>query len=103
MTIKELIDTLNATFEKLDAAGITDAAKRDLHILILQLDRELEAAAFDPLKDLDSVTVANTSQLPVLAAQVQQAIDDEKARTQLVQKMIATAKLALRAGGVPIP
>ena len=103
MTIQEITDTLNKTFQQLDDADIDDAAKRDLHILILQLERELEVAAFDPLKDIDSVTVADTSQLKTLAAEVQQEINNEKARVQLVQKLIATSKIALRAAGVPIP
>ena len=103
MTIQEIVDTLNATFQKLDDAGVDDATKRDLHILVLQLERELETAAFDPLKDVDSVTVADTSQLKILSQQVQQEIDNEKARVQLVQKMISTAKIALRAAGVGVP
>lgn len=102
MTIQEISDALNSTFQRLDDANINDASKRDLHILILQLQRELEVAAFDPLKDIDSVTVADTSQLKTLTAQVQQEIDNEKARVQLVQKLIATSKIALRAAGVPI-
>lgn len=103
MTIQEISDALNSTFQRLDDANIDDASKRDLHILVLQLQRELEVAAFDPLKDIDSVTVADTSQLKTLAAQVQQEIENEKARVQLVQKLIATAKITLRAAGVPIP
>jgi hypothetical protein len=103
VTIQEVIDTLSSTFDKLDSAGIDDATKRDLRILILQLERELEVAAFDPLKDIDSVTVADTSQLKALATQVQQEIDNEKARVRLVSRLIATAKIALRAAGVPIP
>jgi hypothetical protein len=103
MTIQEIVDELNSTFEKLDSAGVNDGAKRDLHILVLQLERELEVGVFDPLKDVDAVTVADTSQLKVLGAQVQQEIDNEKSRVQLVQKLVATAKVALRAAGVPIP
>jgi hypothetical protein len=103
MTLQDIISTLNSTFQKLDDAGIDDTSKRDLHILILQLERELEVAVFDPLKDIDSVTIADTSQLRVLAQQVQQEIDNEKARVKLLQKMIATAKVAVRAAGVPIP
>jgi len=103
MTIQQIIDTLNDTFKKLDDAGIDDSTKRDLHILVLQLERELEVAAFDPLKDVDSITVVDTSQLTTLSQQVQQEIDNEKARVQLVQKLMSTAKIALRAAGVAIP
>jgi hypothetical protein len=103
MTLQEIISTLNSTFQTLDDAGVDDSSKRDLHILILQLERESDVAAFDPLKDLDSVTVADTSQLKVLAQRVQQEIDNEKARVKLLQRMIATAKVAVRAAGVPIP
>ncbi len=68
MTLQDIISTLNSTFQKLDDAGIDDTSKRDLHILILQLERELEVAVFDPLKDIDSVTIADTSQLRVFGS-----------------------------------
>lgn len=103
MTIQDILDTLQSTLDNLDDAGIKDSSRRDLQITVLQLERELEVAAFDPLKDIDSVTVADTSQLPVLAAQVQIEIDNEKARVALVQKLISTAKVGLRAAGVPLP
>ena len=102
MTIQDIISKLQSTLDQLDDAGIKDSSARDLRILVLQLDKELEVAAFDPLKDLDSVTVADTKQLASLCDGVQQAIDDEKARVALVDKIVATAKVALRAGGVPI-
>lgn len=103
MTIQDILDTLQSTLDKLDDAGIKDSSKRDLQIMVLQLERELEVAAFDPLKDIDSITVADTSQLPALEAQVQTEIDNEKKRVALLQKIIATAKVGLRAAGVPIP
>lgn len=103
MTTQEIFDTLQTTLDKLDDAGIDDSSKRNLHILVLQLQNELITESFNSLKDIDSVTVADTSQLPVLAAGVQTAIDDEKARTALVEKLIATAKVGLKAAGIPIP
>jgi hypothetical protein len=104
MTIQDLVAKLKETFDKLDEAGAADdRPTRDLHILLLQLEQELEVAAFDPLKDLDSVTVADTSSLAGLCDQVQAAIDDEKKRVDLVSKIVATAKIALRAGGIPVP
>jgi hypothetical protein len=75
----------------------------DLRILLRSIQRQLLVAAFDSLKDLDSVTVADTSQLPGLIAQVQTEIDNEKARTALVEKIIGTAKIALKAAGLSIP
>ena len=48
--------------------------------MVLQPERELGTAAFDLLKDVDSVTVTDASQLKDLLEQVEQAIDDEKAR-----------------------
>ncbi len=103
MTIQDIVDKLTATQAKLDDANITDASTIDLQILLLQLQKELAVAAFNPLKDIDSITVADTSQLPGLVAQVQTAIDNQKATNAIVAKIIGTAKLALRGAGVPLP
>jgi hypothetical protein len=104
MTVETLISKLQETFNKLEEADATDSrSARDLHILLLQLQQELAVAAFDPLKDLDQVSVADTSKLASLCDEVQASIDDEKKRVDLVERIVATAKIALRAGGVPIP
>ncbi|MCU1284069.1 MAG: hypothetical protein JWO13_419 [Acidobacteriales bacterium] len=104
MTVESLITRLQETFDRLELADATDnRSARDLHILLLQLQQELAVAAFDPLKDLDKVSVADTSKLASLCDDVQASINDEKKRVDLVEKIVATAKIALRAGGVPIP
>ena len=103
MTIQDILTTLQSTLQKLNDAGIDDDSRLDLQILVRQLQRQLLVAAFDPLKDIDSVTVADTSQLPGLVTQVQTAINTQNATNDIVEKIIATAKVALRAAGVAIP
>ena len=103
MTIDDLRKKLQETFDALDEAGVDDRGSRDLHILLLQLQQQLAVAAFDPLKELDGVTIADTSRLAGLCAEVQNVIDDENRRIQLVERIVATGKIALRAAGIPIP
>jgi hypothetical protein len=103
MNIKEISDNLNEALSKLQSAEIRDDQALDLEILVLQLQKQLLLSAFDPLKDLSGVTVADVSKLPALVQQVDMVIADEKARTKLVQTIISTAKIALKAAGLPIP
>ena len=103
MTIQDIIANLKSTLQKLADAGIDDRSARDLQTLVLDSEGALVEAAFDPLKEIDSVTVPDISQLPGLMAQVQTAIDTQKATNDIVGKIISTAKLGLKAAGVPIP
>ncbi len=103
MTINEILQTLEETKTKLESGGVDDSSKMDLDILILQLKRSLQVAIFDPLKDLDQITVADTTQLRNLTSQVQQVIDNEQARATLVTRIVGTAKVVLKAAGLPIP
>ena len=103
MNINEILQTLEDTENKLDSADVDDSSKIDLDILVLQLKRAMQSAIFDPLKDLDKVSVANTTELRSLTNQVQQVINDEQARVALVGRIVGTAKVALKAAGLPIP
>jgi hypothetical protein len=103
MTLQEILDTLQNTMQQLEDAGVNDTNKRDLRRVITRLKIALEGAVFDPLRELDSVQVPDTSQLKALAVQVQQEIDNEKARVALVQKLVAVSKKVIRAAGVPLP
>jgi hypothetical protein len=103
MTIEELYKLLDETVSKLDDANIDDRSKTELEILTLQLQIQLEGAVFDVLKDLDTVTVADVSKLPALCKEVEQEIRNEQQRVQLVQRLTATAKMVLKAAGLPIP
>jgi len=103
MTMNEILEALQETQGKLEAARVDDDSKLELDILILQLRRALAVAVFDPLKDLDEVTVADTSQLTQLVREVQTAIQNEQKRVTLVKKITTTAKVALKAAGIPIP
>ncbi len=103
MTVQELYELLEDALKKLDDANIDDESKIDLEILVLQLKRQIIVASFDPLKDLEKVTVANVSKLRQLTAEVGREIENEQKRVQLVQQIFTIAKMALKAGGVPIP
>lgn len=103
MTIQDLMTKLSDLYDSLDQANKTgDASALSLHILILQLRRELLVAAFDPLKGLSNVSVADIGALTALIPQAQAAIDDENQRVALVGKITATAKIALRAAGIAL-
>jgi methylase of polypeptide subunit release factors len=102
MNTQEIQQKLQETQAKLEAAGIDDNAKLDLDILLLHLQRALATSIFDPLKDLDSVTVADTSKLTGLSAGVDEAIADEKKRTALVGQIVGIAQTALKAAGLPL-
>jgi len=102
MTIQELEQQLQDTLDKLDDAGIDDASRRKLKILILQLQNEILTESFNTLKDMDDVSVVDTSQINGLVAQVETEIANEKARTALVEKIIGLAKTGLRAAGVAL-
>lgn len=103
MTIQELSEVLNRVLQQLKAAGVDDESKLDLEILALQLKRQMAVAVFDPLKELDQVTVADVSKLPQLVQDVSREIAHEQRRAELVRRIVATAKMALKAAGVPIP
>lgn len=103
MTVQELYNLLAETQRKLDAAGIDDESKLDLEILTKQIKKQIILEILDPLKDLDNVTVVDVSKLPRLCAEVAEKVEDEERRTQLVKKVVAIAKIALKAGGIPIP
>lgn len=86
----------------LQQVNATDENSLDLQILILQLQQKMQVAAFDPLKELNSIPMADTAQLQQLIAQAQQAIDDESNRAALVGKIVATTQIALKASGISI-
>ncbi len=79
-----------------------DNSKLDLEIVVLQLQRALQTGIFDPLKDLDGVTVADTSKLSNLCGEVDAAINDEKKRVALVEQIVGVAKTTMKAAGLAI-
>ena len=103
MNIQEIYDALVAAQEKLEEHEVEDDAQIDLEILVLQLKKQMLIAAFDPLKELESVTVADVTKLPDLIDKVDRDIANEKKRTALIKKITAVAKMGLRAAGLPIP
>ena len=103
MNIQEINIQLNDCLEKLNENGIDDDTKLDLELLVLHLKRQTRLAIFDPLKNLDSVTIADLSILSNLVSQVKVEIENEKERTILVKKAIGLAKVGLKAAGLAIP
>ncbi len=103
MNIQEIYDALVTCQNKLEEANIEDDSKLDLDILCSQLKKQLISAAFDPLKDLDNVTIADLSKLDGLTQQVDQTIQNENKRIALVKQITSIAKVALKAAGLPIP
>src|SRR5437588_4016742 len=102
MNIQEIMQNLQNTQAKLDNANIDDNSKIDLDILVLQLKKALQTAVFDPLKDIDSVTVADTLQLMSLTGQLDGVIADENKRVALVEQVVGVAKTALKAAGLSL-
>jgi hypothetical protein len=103
MTIKEIYEKLKEALSKLQSADTDDDATLDLEILVLQLKKQLLLGGFDPLKELSGVTVADVSKLPQLVQEVDEVIENETKRVKLIQRIISTAKIGLKAAGLPIP
>lgn len=103
MDIQNIYAQLNSCLEKLKAKDIDDDAKLELELLVIHLKRQMRTTVLDPLKDLNSLTVADLSQLPNLASKVNEEIDNEQKRVALVQKVIVLAKIGLKAAGLPVP
>ena len=102
MTINELYDKLEECVSMLDQAGIDDDAKLDLDLLKIQIKRQIRLAVLNPLKDVESVTVADLSKLTDLIREVQQEIHNESKRTKALQKIIGLVKIGANAAGIPI-
>lgn len=103
MTIQELSDKLSSLQDAIEASPNPNSASAlALRILSLKLQQQLIAAAFNPLKSLDGVSVADVSVLEKLIPEAQAAIEDGKAEVDLVNKITATATIALRAAGLPL-
>ena len=103
MTIQELNTQLSSLQASLEGStDPTSASALALRILSLQVQQQLIVAAFDPLKSLDGVSVANVSELEKLIPEAQKAIDDGNSQVELVNKIVATATVVLRAAGLPL-
>lgn len=103
MNMEKLYGHLNDCLHQLQNNQIDDDSKLDLELLTIQLKRQINLQVFDPLKNLDTVTIVDTSQLSLLVSQVQTEISNEQRRVELVKKITALAKIALKAAGLPIP
>ncbi len=103
MNIDELYGHLNDCLHHLQKNQIDDDSKLELELLAIQLKRQKRLQVFDPLKNLDNVTIVDTSQLSLLVSQVQTEMSNEQRRTELVRKITLIAKIGLKAAGLPIP
>ena len=103
MTIQELSEKLSSLQDALEASSDPNSSSAlALRILSLKLQQQLIAAAFDPLKSLDGVSVADVGMLEKLIPEAQAAIEDGKGEVDLVNRITATATIALRASGLPL-
>ncbi|MFQ5772894.1 MAG: hypothetical protein ACE5GS_00100 [Kiloniellaceae bacterium] len=102
MNAKELKELLEDVQKKLEDNDVDEIKQLELGILARQLQMQMLVGAFDPLKDLDAVTVVDLSQLRMLTQQVEQEIQNERKRGELVDKILLIAKSGLKAAGVPI-
>ncbi len=102
MKIQEIYDALNQCLDKLESNNIDDRAKLDLEITVLQLKKQILLGVFDTLKELDNVTVADISKIPALVNQVDDVIEKEKKRVELVNQIVAIARMGLKAAGLPL-
>jgi len=102
MTIEELSNQLSQLTSVLESAP-DDESKFELKLLAHELDKQVIAATFDPLAELEALSVADVGQLKSLIDAVEQAIEDEQRRSKLVLEIIAIAKTALKVAGVALP
>jgi hypothetical protein len=100
MNIQKLYNQLQKCLDKLESKNVTGMAKIDLEIFVSQIKKQMLAGEFDPLKELDQVTVPNVSKLPELINQVSDVIVDEKERVKLINKIISITKMGLSATGL---
>jgi hypothetical protein len=102
MTIDDLLTQLKDISTKLEPAA-DDESKFELDLLILEMDKQTIAAAFDPLTELSAVAPVEVEKLRALVLQVDQAIVSEQKRVKFVETIISLAKIALKAAGVGLP
>ena len=102
MTIDDLLAQLRDFSIKLEPAP-DDESKFNLNLLLLEMDKQTIAAAFDPLTELSAVAPVEVDKLRALMPQVDAAIASEEKRVKLVETVISLAKVALKAAGVTVP
>jgi hypothetical protein len=102
MTVDDLYTQLSSLSAQLDAASSAET-KFDLQMMVWQIEKQIEAEAFDPLTDLGAKAGPEVEQLKELIPQVDQAITSEEQRVQLVETIISLAAGALRAAGITLP
>lgn len=102
MNAEQIKSKLEEVRKKLEIEDVDKIKRLQLQILENQLEMEIEVGTFDPLKDLDSVTIIDLSQLNTLAQEVEEEIRNEKKRVATVDKIIALAKSGLKAAGLTI-
>jgi len=102
MTVEELSNQLSQLTSELESAP-DDESKFELKLFAHELEKQLIAASFDPLAELEALSIADSEHLKGLIDAVEQAIEDEQRRTRLVLEVIAIARTALRVAGVAIP
>jgi uncharacterized protein YfbU (UPF0304 family) len=102
MNANDIKANLEKVRKTLESENVDKIKRLELQILENQLEMQMEVGTFDPLKDLDSVTIVDLSQLNALVQEVENEIQNEIERGKLVDKVILLAKSGLKAAGLPI-
>jgi hypothetical protein len=101
--LKDLTDKLTEVESLIDGVAPKSVQYYDLHILKLQIERQIEFSSFDALSDLDKVVLPDFTQLRALTDDLKKAIEDEKKRTALVGQIIGTVRKVAGIAGLNLP
>lgn len=101
MTVQELTGHLKTLRQKLEDSNIAPSERRELENLIIEAEDELEVAAASVLQT--SISVPDTKILRGLSDKLEQEIQNERKRVQLIKQIVNVARKALSAAGLRLP
>ena len=102
MNVKELKGLLEEVEANLAKNNLDEIKRLELSILARQVEMQMLVGGFDPLADLDAITIIDLSQLKRLVQKVDAEIKNEVARRDLVDKILNLSRSGLKAAGLPV-
>ena len=102
MTLQKLFDDLKKAQQKLDDSNIDDLSKIELELLIEKIRKKIIVGGFNSLTEISNLDSPDISKLPGLINEVDGAIEDEKKRKEILEKVISIAKTGLNSIGIPL-
>lgn len=102
MNVKELKALLEEVEGKLAKNNLDKIKRLELGILARQVEMQMLVGGFDPLADLDAITIVDLSQLKRLVQKVDAEIENEIARRDLLDKILNLSRSGLKAAGLPV-